>query len=241
MKANEYGAWPSHNISDKNSKYYVDGYNRSFLKERYEVPGGYATDNISEYYRTPNMYREEYGKKKEDTAKSSRDRKDKNARQLRQRMLQQVVGLVAGSVVITTSYQAVIREQAAAQQPDAGEPDAPAPVSYMTDWHWSEDNRTVTVVLTDADGNVVKELTAVVTVSEEPPTCNTEGVETYTATAEDEGTTYKDSRSEPLAPLGHDFGEGEETVLANGHTAMTFECARCHEEFTIATSMTENE
>ena len=239
MNIKEYGSWSPYNRD--NPKYAGDEFNRSLLKERFDVPNGYSANEVDEYYRVPNMAEAyAYTGKKEEAKQSNQAKQSKNARQLRQNLIRQVVAFAAGSVVIVSSYQSVIRQQASAQPSDGGEANDPA-VSYVANWTWSDDNETVTVVLSDSQGNPVKEIAAVVDVSQEDATCNAEGTKTYTATAEENGTTYTDSRSETLPPLGHDFSEGQEVVLANGQTAMTFTCDRCHEEFTIVTSMTEND
>lgn len=250
MNIKEFGKWPPYNRD--NPQYSGDEYNPTFIKERFDCPDEYSGSDFNEYYGVPRMYEAPY-EKQDKSEPADKDKKDKNTRQLRQNMLRQVVGLVAGSVVITTSYQAAVQQrQAQAQEvnppyeqtqtitPEQEEP-AEEPLVLSPSWKWSDDYQTVTLELLDADGNRIREIPATVSVSDVEATCVAEGERTYTATAEDDGNDYSDSRSETLPPLGHAFDDGKEIVLENGQSAMTFECNRCHEHFTIETSMTENE
>ena len=256
MKSREYGTWPPRNVWGPDRQKLYDEHNRSFKRERSPQPNEYASTDIEEYYRVPetkDMSGNPY--EKNGSARSSQSQRTKNTRQLQQRVMQQVVGVLAGSVVIVSSYQAMAAERQIVPEPPAvvqtedQTPDTPQvpeqietePVKLSPSWIWSDDKQTVTLELSDADGNKIKEISATVSVSETAATCNKEGLKTYIATAEDEDDQYSDSQSEPIPPLGHSFDGGKETVLENGQTAMTFECTRCHEQFTIQTSMTEND
>ena len=246
MKVREFGAWPPQNAPGIKRKNSVDEFNRSFKGKQFTSHPEYASREVEEYYRVPEI--KEVGPKQFDQqddvsgSGKKKDRQGKNTNQLRQNMLRQVAGLVAGSVVITTSYQAVIQQQQQVEQPAIVQEQTDVdPVRVSTNWKWSEDNETVILEISGPDGKLIKTITAVVSVAEIPATCNKEGIKTYTATAEDGDKTYSDTRSEPLAPLGHDFDEGKVLVLEDGRTVMTFECARCHEQFTIGTSMAEND
>ena len=244
MNIKEFGRWTPYNASGDDPRYAADEYNRSFIKERYEVPGEYENSDFDEYYSVPGMTDTTYGQQK-DSEKSDKDKKERAKRQLRQNMIRQVVVMAAGSVVITTSYQAAVRRQQA--QPVGGvvqaaeQSDSADSASFTANWKWSEDNQTATLQLLDAKGNLIKEINATIIVSEEAATCNKEGTKTYTATASYKKETYSDKKEETLKPLGHDFDEGEKVILDNGQTATHFTCARCHEEFTIITSMKEND
>ena len=244
MNIDEFGKWSPYN--NDNPKYSGDEYNRSFIKERFECPQEFEGSDYDEYYSVPKMSDSfDFQKKK----KEKSGQKSKNTKQLRQNMISKVVCLAAGSVIITTSYQSVIKQQQQAPQPDVLPPykqtqDIPAEdeqTDLSPNWNWSEDKKTVILELCDADGNVIKEIPAVVSVSDVEATCNKEGERTYTANVEYEGNEYSNSQSETLPPLGHDFGEGSSEVLENGETIMTFECERCHEQFTFKTFMTEND
>ena len=244
MNKKEYGSWSPFNKD--NPKYSPDEYNRSFIKERFEPAGEYDGSDFDEYYQPPKITDSFNFEKKKSEEKTGK--KSKSARQLRQNMIRQVVCLAAGSVVITTSYQSVIKQQQAQMQPDNNSSytqdvsENEEPIVLSPTWKWSDDNSTVILELTDPDGKLVKEIPATVSVEDEvEATCNKEGTRIYTATIEDENNTYTDSRSATVDPLGHDFNGGEEVVLQTGHTAITFGCNRCGEEFTIETSMTEND
>ena len=238
MKLKEFGSWSPYNKD--NPKYNPDEYNRSFIKERFECPQEYEGSDFDEYYSVPSM--SDSLNFEQTSEKKSKDR----SRQMRQNMIQRVVCLAAGSVVITTSYQSVIRQQ---QQP--ANPDVPSysqtekaeedHLELRPNWVWSDDFSAVVLELSDKNGNIIAQINADISILEEPATCNKEGVRTYTAKADYENETYSDEKSEQILPLGHDFGEGEEVVLGNGNTAITFECKRCHEQFTFKTSMTEND
>lgn len=302
MKVNGFGEYPVNNISSGGKKNSVDEYNKSFKGDAYKHYEEYLGRQVEEYhlYSEYNDFTDKQQDRENDSSQSDK-KKQKNARAQRQRMLQQVVGLVAGSVVVVTSYQSVVKQQAnaaaetvvqtqdqgtgeqnqydpsdntnqeettspeettvpeettAAQETTApGETTAAAnqnktavngktntnPSGYSSSWNWSNGNKTATVTIKDKNGKIIKEVPAKVTVDQKAATCKTEGSIVYTATATDEGRSYSSSKSEKVEALGHSFGEGKEVVLDNGQTAMTFECARCHEKFTIQTSITEND
>ena len=265
MKSREYGTWPPRNgLGPERQKLY-DEFNRAFKKERPPQPKEYASSEIEEYYRVPEM-KDMSGNpyERNDTAKSGQSKQSKNTQRLRQNILRQVIGVLVGSVIIVTTYQTMAERQRVSAAPAIVEtedqtPDTPSgaeltpgapsgaeqtenePVTLFPTWNWSEDKQTVVLMLSDINGNLIKEITATVSVSEIAATCNKEGRKTYTATAKDEDNQYSDTQSETLPPLGHDFGDGQVIVLENGQTAMSFECTRCHEHFTIQTSMTEND
>ena len=243
MKLKEYGSWSPYNKD--NPKYDPDEYNRSFIKERFECPKSFENSDFDEYYSVPKMSESfEYDKKKED----KKGRKSDNSRRFRQNMISRVVCLAAGSVVVATSYQSVIKQQQAIpqdivppykQSQDVSPEDEP--IELSPNWEWSDDKQTVILKLLDSEGNVVEEISAVIDVSADDPICNKDGLATYTATAKYKGETYTDSVTEVIPALGHDFDEGREVVLENGQTVMKFTCNRCHEEFTFETSMSEND
>jgi len=116
-----------------------------------------------------------------------------------------------------------------------------AAVTYTPKWVWSSDKKTVTLELYDSNGKLVHEVPAKVSVTTKAATCTKEGLKTYTATAEYDGKTYSDTTTETLDALGHSFDDGKEVTQSNGKTAMVFECKRCHEQFKIANSMSEND
>ena len=111
--------------------------------------------------------------------------------------------------------------------------------STSISWQWSEDGKSATLVVKDSSGNVINEVQANVTTTTVEATCTKSGTKTYTATAEYNGQTYTDTRTEELSALGHKFDKGKEVTLSDGSTAMEFECERCGEHFTIKNSLDE--
>ena len=236
MNLKEYGKWSPYNKD--NPKYDPDEYNRSFIKERYEPPTQQESSDYDEYYQPPGMT-EAFNFERKQSTKS--EKKNKDTRRLRTNMIRQVVTLAAGSVVITSSYTAVMQQKQALQQAVPSYTQTQETVEMQPNWKWSDDKQTVILELRDADGNIIKDITATVSFSDVEATCNKEGERTYTATAEDEGKQYSDTQTETLPPLGHAFDDGKEVVLSNNQQALTFECTRCHEQFTIQTSIKEND
>ena len=114
-------------------------------------------------------------------------------------------------------------------------------VTYTPKWVWSSDKKSATLELYDSDGNLVHSIPATVSVKTKDATCTKEGLKTYTATAEYDGKTYSDTTTETLDALGHSFDDGKEVTQDDGSTAMVFECKRCHEQFKITNSMSEND
>ena len=135
MNIKEFGSWSPFNKD--NPKYSPDEYNRSFIKERFEPAGEYDGSDFDEYYQPPKMadsYNYNSDKKEEESDKKG---KNKNSQQLRQNLLGRVVCLAAGSVIITTSYQSVMKQQQNIPEPPITPPhvqtqDIPATVRA---WH----------------------------------------------------------------------------------------------------------
>ena len=307
MKSREYGTWPPRNGLNPERQKLYDPYNRALKGEPYLHVDEYAGMDVEEYYRVPaqkDVSGNPYEQNRE--SMSGQSKKPDNAKQMRRmNMIRQVAFMVAGSVIITTSYTAAIQRQQEPKpdlppasvepaepdtstpdlpivsepvsdepvsdepvsdeptesvasvepaEPDTSTPDLPIvsepvsdepvseePTDVRQTWQWSDDHRSATLVITDAQGVVLAEIPAAVNVVSLPPTCNTDGTVTYTATAEQDGERYSDAYGETKPALGHAFDQGEEIVLENGHTAMHFECSRCHEEFIIENQMTEND
>ena len=255
MRTKGFGAWPPKNILSGGQQAPRDPFNKAQKgSERAPRAEEYASAGIEQYHHYDQFISaEEFAERQRQ--KQSSGSKD-NTRSARQRVLSRVVGVVVGSVVVVTTYQSMAQRQEQQQKPAdvpaVVQPSEDVPVTppetdvvvsarLSPEWTWSEDKRSVTVALSDADGNLVTELPASVSVSEEAATCTKEGLRTFTATVEYEDNEYSDTQTEPIEPLGHDFGEGKEIILENGQRAMTFTCARCHEEFTFTISMTEND
>ena len=259
MKSREYfGKWPPRNVFGPDRQELYDEHNRSFKKERPEQPNEYASFDVEEYYRVPET-KDESGNpyERNDDAKSQQSKQRDSKSMKRMNMIRSVTMLAAGSVVVVTSYQAAIARQqqntpdepsVPVVQPDVSDSDTtdsgetePSPAVFAVKWVWSDDKQDAILEIYDINGILLKELPAVISIEETAPTCNTEGLRTFTAFAEYEDNEYSDSQTEPIPPTGHEFGEGTEVVLENGQTALVFECAHCHEKFTVITSMTETD
>ena len=250
MKAQEYGAWPTWNVTIGGQKKSIDPYNRHLKHERFPHAEEYACMNVEEYHHY-SEYNDSYIKDKE---KRRMDDKSKNSHFSRMRIMQQVICLIVGSTIIVSTYQAMMNRQAEAQpQPtppaavqeveDNPTPAVPAPIAKVAsvEWVWDDENKTAMARLFDSDGNLIEEVPAKMSTTTVDPTCNKEGTTTYTASVERDGKSFEDEKTEAIQPLGHSFDKGKETVLDNGQSAMEFECERCHEHFTVATSSTEND
>ena len=247
MKAREYGAWPSRNVFSGGQRYSFDEYNREYKKVRYKSAEEYASRNVKEYHHY-SEYNDSYAEERE---KRRMDDKSKNSRSSRMRIMQQVVCLIAGSTIIVSTYQAMMNRQQAEAKPQSAPPavveetDAPVPAPLAqvasVEFIWDDENKTAIARLLDSDGNLIEEVPANMSTTTLDPTCNKEGTKTYTASVERDGQSFKDEKSEPIQPLGHSFDDGKETVLSSGQSAKEFECKRCHEHFTIATSSSEKD
>ena len=258
MITKEYGAWPTWNVSSSGQKKSFDPYNRHLKKERFPRAEEYACRNLEQYHHYSeynDLTAEEYRKKKKDDSNRSR-----NSSSSRMRIMQQVVCFVAGSTIIVSSYNAVIKQQQAEAMPQPAPPavvqeveDNPipeipeipeeevAPQVASVEWVWDDANKSANVKLLDSEGNIINESLANISIATVDATCNKEGSRTYTASVDYEGESYTDSKTETIQPLGHSFDDGKETVLSSGQSAMEFECKRCHEHFTIATSSSEKD
>ena len=114
MKAKEFGARQPYNDFKSGQRYSANGYNKSFKKERFPSTQEYANKNLDEYHRFEETkdFTKEPATKESDGRQSNQSKKTDNARKMRQRMLQQVVGITVGSTVVVTSYQAQVEERA---------------------------------------------------------------------------------------------------------------------------------
>ena len=136
-----------------------------------------------------------------------------------------------GSPVPYAGYSENNTQQSATESAQNGE--------NAVSWEWSSDNKTAYLIVKDSDGNVISKTEATITSSKDPATCNKDGKITYTATAEYDGKTYTDTKSEKIAALGHKFDKGKEVTLSDGSTAMEFKCDRCGGIFRIKNSLDE--
>ena len=245
--ANEYGRWFVRN-DPQTWRRNLGAYKRPF-NERYQRPAEY-TPSVEEYRHYPAMkdiVAEQEEKKKKLQENDAIKQSDNVRRQSRtaqnagrnignivKNIVGRVVAVVAGSVVIVTGYQTMAAEKARnAEKPIA---------QVVASWdEWNESDSTIILKLKDAEGNVVKEIPAVITSEEVPATCTEAGSKTYTATAQDGGKEYSDSHIDTVAPLGHHFDDGKAETDKNGNPVMVFECSDCHEIIKVTTSVEEND
>ena len=396
MKAKEFGARPPYNDFKSGQRYSANGYNKSFKKERFPKAQEYANRNLDEYHRfeeTKDFTKEQDVRQSDAKQQSSQSKKTDNANKMRQRVLQQAVGIVVGSTVVVTSYQARLEEQAKQQdsepnvavvetvdvpavteedildetedlehvedgettvsdgnkietnnsgkgggsssgrgggssgrggrggrnagntsdssnddaadsdvedaelseiedtentdetvedlpdiqentdedqdvtdndeqdtnteddensESDNSETETPQTTETQEDkapqhrsgtfsvWEWGSDYTSVSYVIKNDSGTVISSMPATLTSVVEPATCKEDGKITYTATIDVGGAEYTDTKVEILHALGHEFGNGEEVSNEGGQKTIRFECARCHEYFTIKTSINED-
>lgn len=118
MKVKEFGAWPSRNVSTGGRRSSFDEYNRASKgSERAPTAEEFASRHIKDYH----YYAEQQDLTKEqDDQQKDKRQKEKDARSRRMRLVQQVAVLAVGSVMIATSYNAMVAKRDAAQ---AAEPD----------------------------------------------------------------------------------------------------------------------
>lgn len=107
MKVKEFGAWPLRNISTGGQQNSYDEYNRHLKGEAYRNYEEYASKGIEEYHHYPEQKEMTADR---DEKKDSPSRRN-NTRSRRMRIVQQAVVLVAGSIMITSAYQASVNPQ----------------------------------------------------------------------------------------------------------------------------------
>ena len=262
MKVKGFGARPSRNDFTGGQRPPGDPFNKALkgdpFNEAYKKafpPGAeYSGFGMDEYHYYPEQQDLTADQNDQDQSaeQKRKDQQTKNAKARRMRVMQQVVCLVAGSVVLVSSYQARVNSYAQPEEPSSaivepatptepGTPGVPIDPNSLATWRWNGDNTQATFVVTDADGKVTAEVPATVTTADVQAGCKTEGITTYTASAQWNGRTFADSREVVSSPaLGHSFDSGTEMTLDDGQTVMDFACTRCGEHFVIANSFTED-
>lgn len=248
--ANEYGRWFVRN-DPQTWQQNFGAYQRSF-GERYERPPEY-TPPVDEYRNYPaikNILAEQEEKKKQleqkdkpQQKKSTQQRmRQMRGRQATQNIIKNIAGkaiaVVGGGAIVVVGTQAILAEMAAPIE-------EPAPiVQYVeADWKgWNENEITITVTLRDDERNVIKEIPAVITLTEDiAPTCTQAGSKTYTATAEDGDQKYTDTHTDPVGATGHTLDSGKVGTNENGDPVIVYECSECHEKFEVTVSAEEND
>ena len=227
-KANEYKAWYRKN-DPQNARKKFKEYNR--FPERYQRPPEYPK-SPDEYHHYPERY--DYAKDQDVELSKEKQRQDQQqnngraskARNAGKSIVKTVVGnavaIVAGAVILVGGYQGL---------------KAKSVHTFTPDWTWSEDYQSVSVRLVSEDKSIKKDLTAVVTVTEEVlATCVADGHRLYTASIPYEGVTYTDIRNEVLHAHGHHFDGG---TVVDGHIEYT--CSDCGEHVVVDIDIEEND
>lgn len=246
MKANEYKAWYRRN-DPESARRGLEEFNRPF-GERYERPPEYSFGqeaypqypervDISEKQEAYQRGEEDKKKNSQSSEKTQKEQRMKRmrgnsaARSVVSAVAAPAAGIVVGAVILVSSYQA-IESQAIPELP---------PIVATVDCDWGEAFDSATITLTDENGTFIAELPATVNTEVTEATCTQAGSRTYTASAVYEGETYSKDHTEPLAPLGHSFGEGKVVQDEHGTPMMEYECEHCHEKITVSIELEEEE
>lgn len=223
MKVKERESWVATNVGKGGKRPSFDQFNKAFKgQERNPRAQEYASQGIEEYHHYSE--RAEYKENNDDSKKQNQDQKQSSSKtNAIKNIAGRVAAVVVSSVIIVSTYTSMTTK-----------------VSSVN-WNWSNDMQTVTVELLKSDGNVIKELPAVVTVTQKDPVCNKTGLKTYTATAEyEDDVVYTDERVEEIPALGHEHHVIEEKA-ENGQIIRVYECSRCHEQFTVTIDVSEED
>lgn len=102
-------------------------------------------------------------------------------------------------------------------------------------WKWSSDYKTAKAYFTCSGCGDVQIITASITSVRNEPACTQTGLETFTASAEFQGKTHTDTRTQTIPAAGHKYDSPvwSWTWSYNGPTAeATFTCTACGEKIT---------
>ena len=222
MKVKERESWVLTNEGKGGRKSSFEQFNKSLKgNERNPKVKEYASQGMKAYH----SYSERADAEVMAAEEKKRQQQQKGNRSSKSNLIKNVVGRVvavaASTVIIVSTYTTMTGVDS-------------------QKWNWSTDFENVSVELVRRDGDVIKELPAVITSETVDPTCNTAGSTTYTATAEDveEDVVYQDVKSETLLPLGHNYILIEE-IVDNGQITRIYECDRCHDRHEIVININE--
>lgn len=222
-----------------------DQFNTAHKKERHDEPPQFAASDVEEIRRV-SEYKDSRPKRSRSDDRDKGSRSSKNgssgnaARNATNTLVRQAVVMVAGAVIVTNSYQAAVEkrelEASIAAAAAAGEiwldeealEDVDSEALAEAMWIWAEDNSTASFFIPGV-GNAE----AVVTVTEEPAGCTTEGLRTYTASVVVNGTTYTDVITEVIPATGHSFGEAQTETDADGNITILYHCSGCDQVFEV--------
>ena len=218
-----------------------DQFNTAHKKERHDEPPQFHSREVEEKKRFSET-RDARSDCSDAGSRGNKKGKDGNkaAQNLTNAIVRQAVVMVAGAVIVTNSYQAAVEKRelerlntaaAAAEEiwlDEEALEDVDSEALAEAMWIWAEDNSTASFFIPGV-GNAE----AVVTVTEEPAGCTTEGLRTYTASVVVNGTTYTDVITEVIPAAGHSFGEAQTETDADGNITILYHCSGCDQVFEV--------
>lgn len=163
-----------------------------------------------------------------------RQEKRDERRERKKRIYQKAFALLFGVILLLNSYAATVesRETKPNVVPEAlADAVEQAEMTPAVDWTWNMD---VDPPTAEANVEGIGILPATVTYDDAPAQCTTPGTRTYTARAEHEEQVYTDTRSVPLPPVGHSFGDAQTTTDSEGNTIIYATCESCHKTYQIS-------
>lgn len=211
-------------------------FNASRKQERHKEAPQFAAKKV-EGIRRVSEYRDARARARNSRAGSASASGAKS--NLTTALVRQAVVMVAGAVVVTSSYQTAVaeREEREALRERAFSVEAVAAahgidLTGVADgtcvWVWEEDSESALLLIPG-----VGFAEATVTVEEEAPGCVTPGLRTHTATAVIGKETYTDAQTEEIPATGHSFGEPQVTTDADGNPVIRAHCSGCDQDFEI--------
>jgi len=236
MKVKEREAWTAYNVGKGGKKSSFDQFNKSFKgQERNPRANEFASMDVEEYhhyseraeYKEPT--RDQQNKNSSSEQKKHSQSSSNATRNIVSRVAGTAVSAVVGAVVVVTTYQTIEEHEEAARKP----------IIEVVDWEWNDQKSEAEVKFYDADGNLIKASMSTITVLRNEPTCTKDGSLVYTASITEDGKEYTDTKEEVLPALSHDFDDGHVEFLEDGTMVMTYECSRCHEQFSVEISYEE--
>ena len=249
MNVDEYKTWLSRNVGKGGKRPLSDPYNKAKKgTERYLTAQEYASKDVKEFHHYPEnkdiRKDDDDDQKQNESSQSQQQNRNNNrnsgrsashgatnlAQSVVRNLIPKVVLVVVGSIVVVQTYRTMKAKEAQA-----------TPVVVRSTCNWNADYSAATFTLWDANDKAIKELPGNITFVEVAATCTVGGSKTYTATVEDDGKSYTDSKVITFGALGHSFDEGTPITMDDGKEGIDYECVRCHEHFITAVSTSEHD
>lgn len=227
MRAEEFGGWKANNVGKGGKKSSYDAFNKSMKgHERNPSAKEFYNQGLDEYHHYSERMDTRDEKKKDDSKSNSSQRQSKKSNSSKvtnksssfvRNIVSKVVMAVVGAVVVVNEYQVIKQHKE----------ERLSTVASVT-FSWSGDKQSATLGLFNIDEGLIKELPTTVYISQEDPTCTSDGKITYVATAVDEdGKKYTETQTDILPQLPHDYELIEETKLENGNLKQVWKCSEC--------------